>query len=76
VTAAARQPRPWRVSLTECDGLEHDITDLVNRDFTAAAPGQEMAGDITLYFYLGELAFPRDGHRLPHERSDRLGRRR
>jgi hypothetical protein len=41
------QPRPWRVSLTEGDGQEHDIPDLVNRDFTAAAPGQKMVGDIT-----------------------------
>ncbi len=28
------QPRPWRVSLTEGDGQEHDIPDLVHRDFT------------------------------------------
>ncbi len=33
------QPRPWRVSLTEGDGQEHGIPDLVQRDFTAAAPG-------------------------------------
>jgi transposase InsO family protein len=41
------QPRPWRVSLTEGDGQEHGIPDLVHRDFTAAAPGQKMVGDIT-----------------------------
>jgi transposase InsO family protein len=41
------QPRPWRVSLTEGDGQEHGIPDLVQRDFTAAAPGEKMAGDIT-----------------------------
>ena len=41
------QPRPWRFSLTEGDGQEHDITDLVQRDFTAAAPGKKMVGDIT-----------------------------
>jgi putative transposase len=41
------QPRPWRVSLTEGDGQEHDIPDLVKRDFTAGAPGQKMVGDIT-----------------------------
>src|SRR5271169_968981 len=41
------QPRPWRVSLTEGDGQEHDIPDLVDRDFTADAPGQKMVGDIT-----------------------------
>ena len=41
------QPRPWRVSLTAGDGQEHDIPDLVRRDFTADAPGQKMVGDIT-----------------------------
>jgi putative transposase len=41
------QPRPWRVSLTEGDGQEHDIPDLVARDFTADAPGAKMVGDIT-----------------------------
>ena len=41
------QPRPWRVSLTAGDGPEHDIPDLVRRDFTAGAPGQKMVGDIT-----------------------------
>jgi putative transposase len=30
------EPRPWRVSLTEGDGQEHGIPDLVQRDFTAA----------------------------------------
>src|SRR4029077_6304769 len=41
------QPRPWRISLTEGDGQEHDIPDLVARDFTAGAPGEKMVGDIT-----------------------------
>ena len=41
------QPRPWRFSLTEGDGQEHDIPDLVNRDFTASAPGDKTVGDIT-----------------------------
>ena len=41
------QPRPWRVSPTEGDGQEHAIPDLVQRDFTAAAPGEKMVGDIT-----------------------------
>ena len=41
------QPRPWRISLTEGDGQVHDIPDLVNRDFTADAPGGKMVGDIT-----------------------------
>ena len=43
----ACQPKPWRFSLTEGDGQEHDIPDLVNRDFTADAPGVKMVGDIT-----------------------------
>ncbi len=41
------QPKPWRFSLTEGDGQEHDIPDLLNRDFTADAPGVKMVGDIT-----------------------------
>jgi putative transposase len=41
------QPRPWRGGLTEQDGQEHAIPDLVRRDFTAAAPGLKMVGDIT-----------------------------
>jgi transposase InsO family protein len=41
------QPKPWRLSLTEGDGQEHDIPDRVKRDFTADAPGQKMVGDIT-----------------------------
>jgi putative transposase len=41
------QPRPWRFSLTEGDGQEHGIPDLVARDFTAEAPGEKMVGDIS-----------------------------
>jgi transposase InsO family protein len=41
------QPKPWRFSLTDSDGQEHGIPDLVNRDFTAGAPGEKMVGDIT-----------------------------
>ena len=40
------QPKPWRHSLTE-QGPSGPIPDLVNRDFTAAAPGAKMVGDIT-----------------------------
>ena len=40
------QPRPWRHSLTE-QGASGPIPDLVNRDFTASAPGAKMVGDIT-----------------------------
>lgn len=41
------QPRPWRQPLTEQDGQAGPIPDLVERDFTADAPGQKMVGDIT-----------------------------
>src|SRR5258708_39873262 len=42
----ACQPRPWRPSTTE-QGATGPIPDLVNRDFSAAAPGEKMVGDIT-----------------------------
>ena len=42
----ACQPRPWRPSTTR-QGAAGPIPDLVNRDFTAAAPGKKMVGDIT-----------------------------
>jgi putative transposase len=41
------QPRPWRHSLTEGDPAAAPLPDLVNRDFTADAPGTKMVGDIT-----------------------------
>lgn len=41
------QPRPWRHSLTDNDGQDRRLPDLVGRDFTAEAPGQKMVGDIT-----------------------------
>ncbi|MBC6458918.1 IS3 family transposase, partial [Actinomadura sp. HBU206391] len=41
------QPKPWRFSLTEHDGQEHHIPDLLQRDFTADAPGRKLVGDIT-----------------------------
>ncbi|MGH3848938.1 MAG: IS3 family transposase [Pseudonocardiaceae bacterium] len=42
----ACQPRPWRPTTTVL-GDPGPIPDLVNRDFTAEAPGQKMVGDIT-----------------------------
>jgi transposase InsO family protein len=42
----ACQPRPWRPSTT-VQGAAGPIPDLVDRDFTAAAPGEKMVGDIT-----------------------------
>src|SRR3954454_7865961 len=41
------QPRPWRHSLTTADTNAGPIPDLVDRDFTAEAPGAKMVGDIT-----------------------------
>jgi hypothetical protein len=68
------QPRPWRVSLTAGDGQEHDIPDLVRRDFTAGCARPEDGRRHYLYPDMGGLAFPGDGYRLPHESRDRLGR--
>jgi transposase InsO family protein len=45
------QPRPWRPVTTE--RREHAIPDLVDRDFTADAPGRKLVGDIT-YIETGE----------------------
>jgi putative transposase len=42
----ACQPRPWRPSTTR-QGAAGPIPDLVNRDFSAAVPGEKMVGDIT-----------------------------
>ena len=42
----ACQPRPWRPATTR-QGHAGPIPDLVNRDFTADAPGRKMVGDIT-----------------------------
>jgi putative transposase len=42
----ACQPRPWRHNLTQA-GAAGPIPDLVARDFTAAAPGVKLVGDIT-----------------------------
>jgi putative transposase len=40
------QPRPWRPQTTR-QGAAGPIPDLVNRDFSAAVPGEKMVGDIT-----------------------------
>jgi transposase InsO family protein len=42
----ACQPRPWR-PVTTVPGQAGHVPDLVNRDFTAGAPGAKMVGDIT-----------------------------
>ena len=51
----ACQPRPWRPTTT-VPGDPGPIPDLVNRDFTADAPGEKMVGDITyIYTWQGWL---------------------
>jgi putative transposase len=42
----ACQPAPWRPQTTR-QGAAGPIPDLVNRDFSAAVPGEKMVGDIT-----------------------------
>lgn len=55
------QPRPRR-SLTAQDAAAGPIPDLVNRDFTANAPGEKMVGDISAP--RGALPYrPRSGRR-------------
>jgi len=56
----ACQPRPWRPSTTR-QGQAGPIPDLVNRDFSASAPGQKMAGDITYIPAWQGLGIPGDG---------------
>ena len=46
LSLVACQPRPWRPSTTK-QGQAGPIPDLVGRDFSAAAPGKKMVGDIT-----------------------------
>jgi putative transposase len=43
----ACQPRPWRPATTLADEQQAKIPDLVNRNFTADAPGEKLVGDIT-----------------------------
>lgn len=43
----ACQPQAWRAGLTESDGQQHDIPDLLEQDFTADRPGTTLVGDIT-----------------------------
>jgi len=66
----ACQPRPWRHNLTE-SGPSGPIPDLVARDFTAAAPGTKMVGDITSH--VARVVVPGHRHRLPHQSCDWMG---
>jgi hypothetical protein len=71
----ACQPRPWRPTTTQ-SGAAGPVPDLVDRDFTAAAPGTKLVGDIT-YIPTGEgwlyLATAIDCNGRPPAR--RVGRR-
>ena len=66
------QPRPWRVSLTEGDGQEHDIPiwwpgiSLLTRP---ARNGRRHH----VHLDLGGLAFPGHRYRLPYKGGDRVG---
>ncbi len=41
------QPRPHARGITESDGTQHPIPDLLQQDFRADAPGTTLVGDIT-----------------------------
>ena len=43
----AVQPRAYKVTTVPGEDDEHDAPDRIGRDFTAAAPGQRLVGDIT-----------------------------
>jgi transposase InsO family protein len=53
----ARGSRPWRPATTQ-QGQAGPIPDLVNRDFSAAAPGEKMVGDITYSAQLAVMCSP------------------
>jgi putative transposase len=53
----ACQPRPWR-PVTTVAGDAAAIPDLVDRDFTAAAPGAKLVGDITYSAQLAVMCSP------------------
>jgi putative transposase len=68
----ACQPRPYRPTTT-VPGDPGPIPDLVNRDFTAQAPGQKMVGDIT-YIPTWEAGYisPPSSIATPKHASDML----
>jgi putative transposase len=68
-----RQPRPWRHCLTESDGQAGPIPDLVERDFTADAPGHKLVGDITYIATWEGRLYVAHRHRLPHQGCYRVG---
>ena len=57
----ACQPRPWRPATTR-QGQAGPVPDLVNRDFTAAVPGEKMVGDITYIPTWEGWVLSRHGH--------------
>jgi putative transposase len=66
------QPRPYRHTTTTTPGDPGPIPDLVNRDFTAQAPGEKMVGDITYIPDLGRLGVSCHRHRLLHQSLYRI----
>ncbi len=66
------QPLPWRASLTENGGSGGSIPDLVNRDFTADAPGEKNGRRYHLHPDMGRVAVPGHRHRLPHQEGRRF----
>ena len=67
------QPRPWRFSLTEGDGQEHDYPRPRAPRFHRRRARREDGRRHHLYSDVAGLALPGDGYRLPHESRDRLG---
>ena len=57
----ACQPRPWQPSTSEQEAAG-PIPDLVNRDFSAGAPGGKMGRRYYLHSHLGWVALSGDGH--------------
>ena len=61
----ACQPKRSRKGTTRQAAKRAQIPDLVNRDFTAEAPGAKLVGDITYVPTWEGLAVSGAGHRLP-----------
>src|SRR2546423_3134482 len=68
----ACQPRPWRPSTTR-QGQAGPIPDPVNRDFSAAGPGETMVGGITHIPTRGGWGLSRHRHRLRDTQGGGMG---
>ena len=65
------QPRPWRVSLTEGDGQEHDPDSWPGISLLTRPARKWSATSRTSRH--GKAGFSGHGYRLPHEGGDRVG---